>query len=210
MDKANLEEVKASLEETPEEETPSSLSNEEKPKEEEKKEELRIPKSRLDEVIAQRKELEEKVKDLERGTEFISQLKELGINPTDVLDYYKSSYSEEDMKKIKATRELEGLKKTVSSLKEEREIEGFLNSQPSASVFKTFLMDLKKANPQKTYSELYEGIQNGIKQQKKEAKVNLTANLSPEETFEDSTISSEQFKKLSLEKQKEYLQRFVK
>ena len=57
MDKANLEEVKASLEETPEEETSSSFSNEEEPKEEEKKEELRIPKSRLDEVIAQRKEL---------------------------------------------------------------------------------------------------------------------------------------------------------
>ncbi len=211
MDKASMDEVNAALEEqeTNETEEESSTPEEEEVQEETKeetKEPLKpqgVPQSRVDQIVAEREQVKAEKAVLEEQLKSVKDLERMGYKIEDIKEYVNSTGNSTELDSARSKREVEELKKTVSSLKENSELNQAIADNPNIKSFSNGILALKRTYPNKSVSQIYEDYFAKAVPTKKKIKVE-TGRGSIEKSFE-SGMTFDKFDNLSLKDKAKYL-----
>jgi DNA-binding transcriptional MerR regulator len=160
-----------------------------------------IPKYRFDEVNQARKEAEQKARKIE-------ELEAMGYSVDEIKEFVREQIkgNPEALDGVKLKKTLASTQQQIARLSETVELNDFIRTNPDAGQFQNQLARLKKAYPEKSFSELYQETFEPIKARMK-PKVSAETGRGSSTTMKSSGISNDDFKKLSMDKQSEYLKK---
>lgn len=160
-----------------------------------------IPKYRFDEVNQARKEAEQRARKIE-------ELEALGYSVEEIKEFVKEQIkgNPEALDGVKLKKTLASTQQQVAQLAETVELNDFVRTNPEAGQFQSQLARLKKAFPEKSFHELYQETFEPIKARMK-PKVSAETGRGSSTTMKTAGISVDDFKRLSPDKQSEYLKK---